>query len=117
LEKGINHYFADDHVSALHLLVPRIEHMLKSTFEQTGAPSVTVPNERQIREQTFGDFLRREDVRNILGESIWYYLNFALVDESGLNLRNDIAHGWIELESCNRLTVQISLYCILLLTK
>jgi len=109
LEKGINHYFADDHVSALHLLVPRIEHMLKSTFEQTGAPSVTVPNERQIREQTFGDFLRREDVRSILGESIWYYLNFALVDESGLNLRNDIAHGWIELESCNRATVQISL--------
>ena len=117
LEKGINHYFADDHVSALHLLVPRIEHMLKSTFEQTGAPSVTVPNERQIREQTFGDFLRREDVRNILGESIWYYLNFALVDESGLNLRNDIAHGWIELESCNRVTVQISLYCILQLTR
>jgi hypothetical protein len=117
LEKGINHYFADDHVSALHLLVPRIEHMLKSTFEQTGVPSVAVPNERQIREQTFGDFLRREDVRNTLGESIWYYLYFALVDESGLNLRNDIAHGWIELESCNRVTVQISLYCILQLTR
>ncbi len=117
LEKGINHYFADDHASALHLLVPRIEHMLKSTFEQIGAPSVSVPNERQIREQTFGDFLCREDVRNVLGESIWYYLNFALVDESGLNLRNDIAHGWIELGSCNRVTVQISLYCILQLTR
>jgi len=117
LEKGITHYFADDYVSALHLLVPRIEHMLKSAFEQTGTPCVTVPNEWQIREQTFGDFLCRENVRNILGESIWYYLNFALVDESGLNLRNDIAHGWIKFESCNRVTVQISLYCILQLTR
>jgi len=45
--------------------------MLKSTFEQTGAPSVLVPNARQIREQTFGDFLRREHVSNILGKNIW----------------------------------------------
>lgn len=117
LKLGINHYFADDHVSALHILVPRIEHMLKSVFEQTGAPSVTVPNDRQIREQPFGDFLYREDVRNTLGESIFQYLKFALIDESGLNLRNDIAHGWIKSESCNRLTVQIALYCILQITR
>lgn len=117
LEKALVHYFSDDHVSALHILVPRIEHMLKSVFEQVGMPSVAVPNERQIREQTFGDFLHRVDVKKVLSESIWHYLYFALVGESGLNLRNDIAHGWIKIESCNRITVQIGIYCMLLLTR
>ena len=117
LEKAIAHYFAEDYVSMLHVLVPRIEHMLKSVFEQIGMPSVAVPNERQIREQTFGDFLCREDVRKALDEGVWHYLYFALVDESGLNLRNDVAHGWIRIESCNRTTVQICLYAILLVTR
>jgi hypothetical protein len=117
LEKALIHYFSEDHLSALHILVPRIEHMLKSAFEQVGLPSVAVPNERQFREQTFGDFLRRDDVRKALGESIWHYLYFALVDESGLNLRNDIAHGWITIETCNRVTVQVSIYCVLLVTR
>lgn len=117
LEQGLVHYFAEDYASALHVLVPRIEHMLKSSFEQAGLPSVVVPNERQIREQTFGEFLHRKDVREILADGVWYYLNFSLVDENGLNLRNDIAHGWITYEQCNRLIAQIGLYAILLVTR
>jgi len=116
LEKALSHYFSEDYVSALHILVPRIEHMLKSAFEQCGMPSVAIPNERQVREQTFGDFLRKEEVKKALGESIWHYIYFALIDESGLNLRNDIAHGWMKIDGCNRFTFQISIYCVLLLT-
>ncbi len=116
IEKALDHYFHDDHISALHLLTPRIEHMIKSAFEQVGLPPVAVPNEQLIREQTFGEFLRRNEVKKALGENVWYYLNFVLVDEKGLNLRNDIAHGWIGPDQCNRINVQIALFCMLLIT-
>lgn len=117
IKVGLERYFADDFISALHVLTPRIEHMLKSAFEQVGLPPVAVPSQRQIREQTFGEFLRREEVRRVLGEAIWYYLSYALVDEKGWNLRNDIAHGWIASPNCNRTVVQIVLFAILLLTR
>jgi hypothetical protein len=117
IKVGLERYFADDFISALHVLTPRMEHMLKSAFEQVGLPPVAVPSQRQIREQTFGDFLRREEVRRALGEPIWYYLNYALVDERGWNLRNDVAHGWIASPACNRAAVQIVLFAILLLTR
>jgi hypothetical protein len=116
IKVGLDRYFSDDHVSALHILVPRIEHILKSVFEQAGLPLAVIPNKRQIREQTFGDFLRRQEVRGILGKDIWHYLYYLLVDERGINLRNDVAHGWITYLACNRLTVQMALFAILLLT-
>jgi hypothetical protein len=113
----LERYFAEDFISALHILTPRIEQMLKSAFEQAGLPPVAVPSQRQFREQTFGDFLRREEVRRALGEPIWYYLNYALVDERVWNLRNEVAHGWISAVDCNRVTVQVVLFAILLLTR
>jgi hypothetical protein len=117
IEIGLERYFADDCVSALHVLTPRVEHMLKSAFEQAGFPSVAVPNKKQIREETLGDFLRGKEVRTALGEDLWHYLYHLLVDERGFNLRNDIAHGWIEFSNCNRIPVQIVLFAILQLTR
>jgi hypothetical protein len=117
LDKGISHYFEGDYVSALHLLIPRIEHILKSAFEKLDIPLLVLPNEHQIREQTLGDFLNRDDVKKVVGESVWYYLNYVLINEIGLNLRNEIAHGWIKIESCDKYSVQVVLFCILLLTR
>jgi lysyl-tRNA synthetase class 1 len=117
IETGVERYFSGDFVSALHVLTPRVEHMLKSALEQVGVSPVAVPNQRQIREQTFGSFLHRLDVRESLGETIWYYLDFALVNERGLNIRNDVAHGWVASPQCNRYPVQVVLFAILLLTR
>jgi lysyl-tRNA synthetase class 1 len=117
IETGVERYFSGDFISALHVLTPRVEHMLKSALEQVGVSPVAVPNQRQILEQTFGSFLHRPDVRESLGETIWYYLDFALVNERGLNIRNDVAHGWVASPQCNRYPVQVVLFAILLLTR
>lgn len=117
VEVGLERYFADDHVSAIHVLVPRVEHMLRAAFEQAGLVSVVLPNQRQIREQTFGEFLRREEVRQALGEDIWTYLSYGFVDDQGLNIRNQVAHGWLKPEQCHQGLVQIVLFAILILTR
>jgi hypothetical protein len=117
IQKGVERYFSDDFISALHTLTPRIEHMLKSALEQVGISPVAVPNERQVREQTLGTYLHRHDVQRNVGESIWHYLDYALVNERGLNLRNDVAHGWVVSPQCNRMSVQVILFAILLLTR
>lgn len=117
LQVGVERYFAGDYISALHVLTPRVEHMLKSAFEKAGIIPVVVPNQRQVREQTFGDFLCRDQVRSVLGEGMWKYLHYVLVDERGPNLRNDVAHGWITAPGCHRVAVEIILFVMLQLTR
>ena len=116
IEVGLERYFADDQISAAHVLIPRLEHMIKSAFEQAGVAPIVSPDRQRIREQTFGDFLCRDEVRGCLGEDIWHYFYYAFVNEHGLNIRNDIAHGWIHPEFCHRGLVQVVLFAILLLT-
>lgn len=108
-------YFSGDFISALHILTPRIEHMLKSALEHVGVSPVAVPNERQFGEQTLGRYLHRLDVQENLGETIWHYLDYALVNERGLNLRNEVAHGWVKSRHCTRIPVQVVLFAILTL--
>lgn len=116
LSTGIERYLSGDYVSAIHVLVPRIEHMLKSAFEQVGLPPIAVPNMSEVREQTFGDFLRRDEVRRALGEGLWTQLCYILVDEQGMNLRNDVAHGWLPADACNRGIANVAVFVPLLLT-
>lgn len=116
LATGMERYLSGDYVSAIHVLVPRIEHMLKSAFEQVGLPPIAVPSETEVKEQTFGDFLRRDGVRRALGDGLWTQLYYVLVDEQGMNLRNDVAHGWVSADACNRGVASLAAFLPLLLT-
>lgn len=116
VRSGVERYFAEDWVGAVHVLAPRIEPMIKGVFERAGLSPMVVPDDRRIREQTFGEFLAREEVRAGLGERIWLYIDYALVDGRGPNLRNEVAHGWIQQLECNQITTEVLLFIVLILT-
>ena len=44
---------------------------------------------------SYRPYSHREDVRQALGGELWRYLDVALTSQTGLNLRNDVAHGLI----------------------
>jgi Domain of unknown function (DUF4209) len=113
LEWGIERFLAEDYGSTIHLLIPRIEHMLKSAFEQCGLPPIAIPSRMDIREETFGTFLSSPKVRELLGEDLWKYLHFSLVDEAGMNVRNEVAHGWLSAASCHHATASLVIFILL----
>lgn len=118
LEIGIENYFAEDYVSAVHIITPRIENVIKGMFEQAGEVVLKADsgNSKTSLEQGLGEFLRQDFVKNVFGNNMWYYIENILVNPSGLNLRNDVAHGWITKSKCNRHTTQLLIYTLLLLT-
>jgi len=117
IEIGVNRYFDEDYVSAIHVLTPRVEKVLKGMFAIAGVVPLAIPNKHRMTEVLLGNFLARPDVKRVLGDRIWLYLNYALVDEMGLNLRNDVAHGWIAKAQCNRYLAQLLIHIFLLLTR
>jgi hypothetical protein len=118
IEAGLERYFAEDHVSAIHILAPRVEKVLKGMFEKAGLVPLKDPERGTLMEEELGKFLRKHpEVKDSLGERTWHYLEYVLINPAGLNLRNDVAHGWISKVRCNRYMSQILIYLFILLTR
>ncbi|MEO5355871.1 MAG: DUF4209 domain-containing protein [Nitrospirae bacterium YQR-1] len=120
VEHGVKKHFEKDYISALHILVPQFEGILRRTFHNAGynvvVPEYTKDEGISIKEQTFGAFLMREDIKNVLGEYLSRHFYFVFCDSTGLNLRNNIAHGIIRHELLTSGISCLVLHCFLLLT-
>lgn len=96
LEQGIDAYLANDHVKAIHVLLPQIEHCLRRLLGILGKP--TNKHRRSdlgiMVEKSLNDILDYESsVQQCLGEDATAYLQILLCDARGFNLRNNVAHG------------------------
>ena len=91
--RGLYAGFKDDLVLATHLLIPQIEHSIRSVLERTGA--ITSKLEDGIQDNyLLGSLLNREEVAAIFGPEIVFTLRGLLVERFGFNLRNDLCHGF-----------------------
>jgi|GEM_PF-1144622 len=109
IDRGIERLFADDYISAIHILVPQYEGALRRFFEYYGYPTTGVASDGTQKEQTFTEFLKNEFVK-VLPEDYLYLVDYVMVCQLGLNLRNNVAHGLIEMPVINKMTALIVLY-------
>ncbi|AKG05316.1 hypothetical protein AAV35_011375 [Salimicrobium jeotgali] len=117
INQGVKNYFGGDYISALHILVPQLEATIRNMFAKAGyATTVIRPGVVQF-EQTFNEFINREDVKQVLGDDLQQYINFVLVNQLGLNLSNSIAHGLISPEHLNRYNTILVIHIYLCLTR
>lgn len=100
LRQGLDAYFADDHVKAIHVLLPQIEAMLRRLLGFLGRPtSKRMRSPRGVmQEKTLTDILEHEPAVAAFfkenGLEDWHvFLRMFLIDPRGWNLRNRIAHG------------------------
>jgi hypothetical protein len=113
LERGLEHYFREDYVAALHILVPQFEDILRALLEAT---------ERPIYSPSHGVFmlpslLRDAALNSAAGPDLIRYYQIILVDQCGLNLRNDLAHGLLEPSDMTRQVADQIIYLLLTLTR
>ena len=89
-----------DFVTALHILVPQIEHMVRLHLKARGV-STTNRNSNGIENEnglsTLMDFPETEE---IFGENLSFEIKALFCDPVGANLRNELAHGLIDYEAC-----------------
>lgn len=116
LQRGIEHYFAADFASALHLLVPQLEHIIRNLFERVGLPPARPARGGNGWEfETFGTLLRRidEHLPGLLPRELRLYVERTLSDPTGWNLCNRIAHGLITVRECSRMKTETVLHIYL----
>lgn len=105
LKEGIDAWFAEDHVKAVHLLVPQAEAALREWLSALGESPM---NEDRyaggFKVIGMGDVLRAKSFKEKVHPTLIHHLRAFYVDPKGLNLRNRIAHGLASPEILNRHT-------------
>lgn len=106
--KGLALGFDRDFPTAIHLLVPQVEHMVRWHLKQHSVPTTVIDARGVETEVGLGALLDRPEVAKVFGEDPAFEMRALLADAFGPNLRNELAHGLLGFEDCMSVS---SVYC------
>jgi lysyl-tRNA synthetase class 1 len=114
---GVRAYFVGDYVKAVHLLVPQIEHGLRSIAGQLGKPTTKAHPTVQGASVSInmGDILYSKDIAEALGPDLTLHFLALYADPRGLNLRNELAHGLMKRDAIHGHVARLVLHTLLVL--
>ena len=92
LARGFSHDFA----TALHLLVPQIEHMVRIRLKDAGAITSHLDQNGIETENGLSSLVALPQMTNIFGEDMTYEIKALFCEPVGPNLRNNVAHGLLD---------------------
>ena len=105
IAEGLYSGFKKNFATAIHILMPQIEYILRTILENNKINCVHIDNDGTDTYKTLNTFLSeeyREILWEIIGPDIYIDLKTLLDDEKGgLNLRNDLSHGLLSYDECN----------------
>lgn len=112
INRGIESYFANDHLVAIHLLVPQIEEAVRNIIENAGG-NVLRQKGSGMQLRTFDDILRDDLLKDKWGEDMVEYFKALYTDQRGINLRNDVSHGMADIKAFNQQNADKVLHSLL----
>ena len=89
-----------DFITALHLLVPQIEHLVRFHLKQDGIKTTTLDSNGIETENGLSWLMELPKAEEIFGEDLSFEIKALFCDPSGPNLRNNLAHGLLDDEAC-----------------
>jgi len=117
LLQGVSAWFEGDYVKTVHVLIPQIERAMRDIAGQLGKP-VTKAHPKVKGASVsinLGDILYADDITQKLGADLSLYFLSLYADPRGLNLRNELAHGQLELASMTDHLARLLIHTLLVL--
>jgi len=118
IRHGLNRYYAGDYISAVHILTPQLEDVIRHILPTLGLAMTSTRNGKEREKPLdviFDDSGEHEALRRLLGDDLWCALRTVLIEKWGWNLRNQVGHGLVSEDECDALhaTVLVMLYLII----
>ena len=92
--------FDRDFVTALHILVPQIEHMVRYHLKQAGVQTTNLDGNGIENEIGLSSLMELPQTEKIFGEDLCFEIKALFCDPFGPNLRNELAHGLLDDTAC-----------------
>lgn len=93
IEKGVEAYFEDNYIVAMHLLIPQLEVGFKNIINLQGGSVIIANNIGGMDFILLTKILANDLLKNCFDDDMLFYFKAILNDQKGLNLRNDVCHG------------------------
>jgi hypothetical protein len=98
--KAMFYGYERDFSTAIHLLVPQIENMVRFHLKNAGVKTTTLDQYGIETENGLSALIDLPEVAQIFGEDLAFEIKVLFCDSFGPNLRNELAHGLLgDLES------------------
>lgn len=91
--RGLHHGYSGDFGTAVHLLVPAIEALVRLHLANAGERTSAISADGNEHEIGLSALMENERVVDIFGEDVAFELRALLCGPIGPNLRNEVAHG------------------------
>lgn len=98
--KALFQGYERDFSTALHLLIPQIEHMVRTHLKQAGATTTNLDKDGIENENGLSTLMDRPEAETVFGKDLAFELKTLFCDAIGPNLRNELAHGLLNEEAC-----------------
>ena len=88
-----------DFVTALHVLTPQIEHMVRFHLKQYGAKTTTLDSNGRESENGLSTLMKLSAADKVFGEDLAFEIRALFCDAFGPALRNELAHGLLDYDA------------------
>ena len=114
ITRGLEAYFNQDYLVAVHLLIPQLEEAIRNILEIGNIPTLK-PNKsgKGFQLRILDEMLRDPIAVQLLTDDFANYLRILLTDNRGWNLRNDICHGIASPDLFNKITADRIIHALL----
>lgn len=116
IAKGLFAGFERDLVSALHLLVPQVEHLVRWHLKMAGVKTTTLSLDGVETENGLSTLVDLPEVSSIFGEDLAFEFKALFCDAMGPNLRNEVAHGLLDASNCQTAQTLYAWWLVLRIT-
>lgn len=99
--KGLFAGYDRDFVTALHLLIPQVEHMVRVHLKQAGAKTTNLDKDGIENENGMSTLMDLPEAEQVFGKDLAFELKSLFCDSFGPNLRNELAHGLLDEGACH----------------
>ena len=89
-----------DFITALHILVPQIEHMVRYHLKRAGVQTTNIDSNGIENENGLSSLMDLPQTEEIFGEDMSFEIRALFCDPFGPNLRNNLAHGLLDDRAC-----------------
>jgi hypothetical protein len=113
---GIKAYLNEDYISAIHVLVPQVEEVIRTIVEKSGGNVYSASRAGAMQLKTLESIIDEPSAQSVLGEFSGY-LKIILTDSRGLNIRNNLCHGFYPPAMINCPVADLLVMTLLALTK
>lgn len=97
IKRALHHHFKEDYLSAVSILIPRIEGILRDCLKLLGLEVLYKTGKGGYKEKTISRLLDQTSrVNKIIEPDVIEYIRHYLVRDMGVNNRNEIAHALMD---------------------